>query len=287
MQAAAIRHYLQQQAALDQQLEQQRQQQLASDAAALSSAFAASAVGSLGGGVPVVGSMARSLPGLRGQQTHYGSYTTGATALSALQQQAYMSQMLALQQQQAPAESASFHSPQHMLRALGSGGGGASYAASASSYDPYQSPQRSARQSGGGGAAGAVQASPYSMLSPTAAASRQYSYAGASSSGYRRSSYSSLIQGVPEDEPLSTFDTAGLGGGPVPLSRRVSGRSGGDAASIPDPGDWDPLYRCALQWNLILHHAWVPHNGDRVASGSPRVTSAYRATLSAAKGMCS
>ena len=269
LQAAAIRQYMQQQAALDQQLEQQRQQQLASDAAALSSAFAASAVGGFGAGTSV-GSMARSLPGLRGQQTHYGSYTTGATALSALQQQAYLNQMLALQQQ-APAESASYHSPQHMLRAVGSAGGG-SYGAS-SSYDPYQSPQRSTRQSGG--VAGPAQPSPYSMLSPAAAAVRQYSHAASvggyagSTGAYRRSSYSSQIPHVPEDEPLANFDTAGFRGGTATLSRRPSGRNGSEVASMPDPEEWDPLYRCAgARRDLILslgpppsHHLCAGING--------------------------
>ena len=247
VQAATVRQYMLQQAALDQHLEQQRQQRLASDAAALSSACAASGVGGFGAGTSVpVGSMARSLPGLRGQQTHYGSYTTGATALSALQQQAYLNQMLVMQQQ-ATAESASYRSPQHMLRSVDSTGGG-SYAVSSSSYDAYQSPKRSARQSGG--AAGPVQASPYSMLSPAAAAGRQYSHAASaggyagSSGAYRRSSYSSQIPHVPEDEPLPNFDTAGLTGGPASLSRRPSGRNGSEGASMPDPAEWDPLYRC-------------------------------------------
>ena len=93
-----------------------------------------------------------------------------------------------------------------------------------------------------------MQASPYSMLSPAAAAARQYSYAAsvggypAASGVYRRSSYSSQIPhpGIPEDEPLSNFDAAGLSGGPVQLSRRASGRNGAEAASMPDPGRVGP-----------------------------------------------
>ena len=244
-QAAVIRQYLRQQAALDQRLELERQNQLATDAAALSSAFAASAVG--GGGLAAgpsapVGSVARSLPGLRGQQPHFGSYTTAASALSAVQQQVYLNQMLASQQ----AESASYQSPQHVLRALGSGG--ATYAASPSLYDPYQSPQRPPRQASGG-ASGSVQASPYSALSPAGAAGRQYSQGGSvggaygSGGAYRRSSYSSQIPHVPEDEPLSNFSTAGQ---PPLHSRRPSGRNGSESASMPDPAEWDPLYRFVL-----------------------------------------
>ena len=244
LQAAVIQHYLQQQAALDQHLEQQRQNQLANDAAALSSAFAASAVGvgGLGAGSSApVGSVARSLPGLRGQQPHYGSYATAATALSAVQQQVYLNQMLPSQQ----AESASYQSPQHVLRSLGSGGG--TYAASPASYDPYQSPQRPPRQAAGG-PSGSVQASPYSTLSPAGAAARQYSHGGsvggyASGGAYRRSSYSSQIPHVPEDEPLANFGAAGQ---PTQLSRRPSGRTGSEGASMPDPAEWDPLYRCVV-----------------------------------------
>ena len=106
---AALSHIvLQQQQQQRQQQQQQQQQQeqrwnaqYLSDAAALSGGLSSLAFPAGGGGGSLTygggASMGRSLPGLRGQQTHYGSYTTGAAALSTHQQQAYLNHVIAYQ----------------------------------------------------------------------------------------------------------------------------------------------------------------------------------------------
>ena len=204
---------------------------------------------SLGGaGLPPAGSMGRSLPGLRGQQTHYGSYITGAAALSS-HSQSFLNH-LALQQTQYPGGDSNGYRSSQML------GGMSPYSAAPSSYDSYASPQRQPRLSG-------MSHSPYgSMYSPVGSARQLSGSGGGGGAGfpagtYRRVSYTSQI---PEDAPF----VAATQHNDVGADRYVQQpgqdrplRRNSDRASHDDLRDWEPIHRC-MEFDFPPPPPWPP-----------------------------
>lgn len=153
------------------------------------------------------------------------------------------------QAQQISGDSSSYPSPQQFKQTLNTYSAAAQPPLPPLPYDPFNSPQRPLRQ-----VSTSAQQSPYGALFPAPGSARQYGSTAAGGSGlgtpggsYRRPSYSSHIPDVPEDAPFpppGRGERAGNRTAQLGLGRHL--RRNSDAVSIPDPADWDPLYRCDI-----------------------------------------